>query len=203
MSVSNFALQGEIRHVDVKNNKEKRSALVFVCYGNERTEVEGTNFVNGVIIRVGGGLYERAKDLLKEGNRLTVNGHLQGILDGTNRNVHMVAGHIEMDAFSSAPCLNQVTLKGEILSVEIKPNKRDTDKKTALLLIKNAESNDPFYVNEYYVRVPSYRYEDVKAKLRVGAQVLIQGRVQGVTRPAMMGDGMSFMTEVIAERLSF
>ncbi len=95
-------------------------------------------------------------------------------------------------------------LVGEIKKIQVSEPKDPKKNASAVLLVQYGATRESTggpveFVNAVMVRVPSYKYPQIKDKLRVGKQVQINGHLQGVFK-TMMDDGF-FTTELVADRV--
>lgn len=92
--INNFFLQGTIKKIQVsepKDPKKNASAVVLLQYGKTRDSTGGpVEFVNAVMVRIPNYKYPALKDILKEGARVTVLGHLQGVFKSVMDDGHFV-----------------------------------------------------------------------------------------------------------------
>lgn len=106
-----FFLVGEIKKVQVSTPKESKdpsapkknpSAVLLVQYGVTR-EATGNpvEFVNAVMVRVPSYLYPKISDKLKEGHKVQINGHLQGVfktvMDDGYFTAELVADRVDVE----------------------------------------------------------------------------------------------------------
>ncbi|MBC8737247.1 hypothetical protein F6X40_10550 [Paraburkholderia sp. UCT31] len=102
--------------------------------------------------------------------------------------------------------INGFYLLAEIKKIDESIPKDPTKKPSAVLLcqygVQRDESKGPVdFVNAVLVRVPSYKYPELRDTLKVGQRILINGRLQGVAKPT--GDGRSYLTvELVTERIT-
>lgn len=93
---------------------------------------------------------------------------------------------------------------GQIKKIQVSEPKDPRKNASAILLVQYGATRETTggaveFVNACMVRVPSYKYPVLKDKLKVGAQVQINGHLQGVYK-TMMDDGF-FATELVADRV--
>lgn len=95
-------------------------------------------------------------------------------------------------------------LVGEIKRIQVSEPKDPKNNASAILLVQYGATRESTgrpveFVNAVMVRVPGYKYPQIKDKLKVGKQVQINGKLQGVFK-TMVDDGF-FTTELVAERV--
>lgn len=95
-------------------------------------------------------------------------------------------------------------LVGEIKKIQVSEPKDPKKNASAVLLVQYGATRESTggpveFVNAVMVRVPSYKFPQIKDKLRVGKQVQVNGHLQGVFK-TMMDDGF-FTTELVADRV--
>lgn len=95
-------------------------------------------------------------------------------------------------------------LVGEIKKISVSEPKDPKKNASAVLLVqygkqRETTGNAVEFVNAVMVRVPSYKFPQIKDKLKVGAQVQINGHLQGVFK-TIVDDGY-FTTELVADRV--
>ena len=95
-------------------------------------------------------------------------------------------------------------LVGEIKKIQVSEPKDPKKNASAVLLVQygvtREQTGGPVeFVNAVMIRVPSYKYPQIKDKLAVGKQVQINGHLQGVFK-SMMDEGY-FTTELVADRI--
>lgn len=95
-------------------------------------------------------------------------------------------------------------LVGEIKKIQVSEPKDPKKNASAVLLVQYGATRESTggpveFVNAVMIRVPSYKYPQIKDKLRVGKQVQVNGHLQGVFK-TMMDDGY-FTTELVADRV--
>lgn len=100
--------------------------------------------------------------------------------------------------------INQFTIVGEVKKVQVSEPKNPTKNASAVLLIqygalRESTGGPVEFVNAVMVRVPSYKFPQMRDKLREGVQVLINGHVQGVYK-SVMNEGF-FTAELVADRV--
>lgn len=103
--------------------------------------------------------------------------------------------------------INAFFLVGEIKKISVSEPKGPKDPKrnaSAVLLVqygkqRETTGNAVEFVNAVLVRVPSYKYPQIKDKLKVGAKVQINGKLQGVLK-TIVDDGF-FTTELVADHI--
>jgi hypothetical protein len=95
-------------------------------------------------------------------------------------------------------------LVGEIKKISVSEPKDPKKNASAVLLVQYGKprentGNAVEFVNAVMVRVPSYKFPQIRDKLKVGAQVQINGHLQGVFK-TIVDDGY-FTTELVADRV--
>lgn len=95
-------------------------------------------------------------------------------------------------------------LVGKIKKIQVSEPKDPKKNASAVLLIQYGASRESSggavdFVNAVMVRVPSFKYPQIKDKLAVDATVQVNGHLQGVYK-SMMDDGF-FTTELVADRV--
>lgn len=95
-------------------------------------------------------------------------------------------------------------LVGEIKRIQVSEPKDPKKNASAILLVQYGSTRESTggqveFVNAVMVRVPNYKYPQIKDKLAVGKQVQIHGHLQGVFK-TMMDEGF-FTTELVADRV--
>lgn len=96
-------------------------------------------------------------------------------------------------------------LVGEIKKIQVSEPKDPKKNASAVLLVQYGATRESTggaveFVNAVMIRVPSYKYPQLREKLKVGKQVQINGHLQGVFK-TMMDDGGYFATELVADRI--
>lgn len=100
--------------------------------------------------------------------------------------------------------IHQFFLVGNIKKIQVSEPKDPKKNASAVLLVQYGVTRESTggavdFVNAVMIRVPSYKYPQIKDKLHVGAQVQINGHLQGVFKTAL-DDGF-FTTELVADRV--
>lgn len=95
-------------------------------------------------------------------------------------------------------------LVGEIKKIQVSEPKDPRKTASAVILVQYGATRESTggpveFVNAVMIRIPSYKYPQLKDKLRVGGKVQINGHLQGVFK-AMMDEGY-FTTELVADRV--
>lgn len=95
-------------------------------------------------------------------------------------------------------------LVGEIKKIQVSEPKDPKRNASAILLVQYGATRESTggpveFVNAVMVRIPSYKYPQIKDKLKMGKQVQINGHLQGVYK-SVMDDGF-FTTELVADRV--
>lgn len=95
-------------------------------------------------------------------------------------------------------------LVGEIKKIQVAEPKDPKKNASAVLLVQYGVTRESTggqveFVNAVMIRVPSYKYPQIKDKLKVGKKVQINGHLQGVFK-SMMDEGY-FTTELVADRV--
>jgi hypothetical protein len=95
-------------------------------------------------------------------------------------------------------------LVGEIKKIQVSEPKDPKKQASAILLVQYGATRESTggpveFVNAVMIRVPSYKYPQIKDKLAVGRQVQVNGHLQGVFK-TMMDEGY-FTTELVADRV--
>lgn len=95
-------------------------------------------------------------------------------------------------------------LVGEIKKISVSEPKDPKKNASAVLLLqygkqRETTGNAVEFVNAVMVRVPSYKFPQIKDKLKVGAQVQVNGHLQGVFK-TIVDDGY-FTSELVADRI--
>lgn len=93
---------------------------------------------------------------------------------------------------------------GEIKKIQVSEPKDPKKNASAVLLVQYGVTRESTggaveFVNAVMIRVPSYKYPQLKDKLKVGKQVQVNGHLQGVFK-SMMEEGY-FVTELVADRV--
>lgn len=93
---------------------------------------------------------------------------------------------------------------GEIKKIQVSEPKDPKKNASAVLLVQYGTTRESTggsveFVNAVMIRVPSYKYPQIKDKLKVGKQVQVNGHLQGVFK-TMLDDGF-FTTELVADRI--
>lgn len=101
--------------------------------------------------------------------------------------------------------INQFTLVGEIKKVQVSEPKDPRKNASAVLLVQYGPSRETTggpveFVNAVQIRIPSYKYPQLREQLKVGRTILINGHLQGVFR-SVMDDG-HFVSELVADRVT-
>jgi hypothetical protein len=100
--------------------------------------------------------------------------------------------------------INDFFLYGAIKKIQVSEPKDPKKQASAVILVQYGDTRESTggaveFVNAVQVRVPSYKYPTIKDKLREGAQVKINGHLQGVFK-SMIDEGF-FTTELVADRV--
>lgn len=95
-------------------------------------------------------------------------------------------------------------LVGDVKKISINEPKDPRKNASAVLLIQYGVQRETTggaveFVNAVMVRVPSYKFPQMRDKLRVGQRVVINGHMQGVYK-SIVDDGF-FTTELVADRI--
>lgn len=95
-------------------------------------------------------------------------------------------------------------LVGDIKKISVSEPKDPKRNASAILLVQYGATRESTggpveFVNAVMVRIPSYKFPQIKDKLKVGKQVQINGHLQGVYK-SVMDDGF-FTTELVADRV--
>jgi hypothetical protein len=95
-------------------------------------------------------------------------------------------------------------LVGEIKKIQVSEPKDPKKNASAVVLVQYGGTRESTggpveFVNAVMIRIPSYKYPQLKDKLRVGSQVQVNGHLQGVLK-SVMDDGY-FTTELVADRV--
>jgi hypothetical protein len=105
--------------------------------------------------------------------------------------------------------INVFFLVGEIKKINVSTPKARGDEpakpESAVMLVQygpqRVSSNGQVeFVNAVQIRVPNFKFPQLKAKLAVGKKVQIHGKLQGVLKAALDENGY-FATELVAERV--
>lgn len=100
--------------------------------------------------------------------------------------------------------INQFFLVGDIKKINVSTPKDPAKPESAVMLVQygaqREQSNGTVeFVNAVMIRVPSFKFPALKAKLKVGRKVQVTGHLQGVLKAAM--DEGYFTTELVADRV--
>ncbi len=100
--------------------------------------------------------------------------------------------------------INTFILAGEIKKLTISEPKDPKKNASAILLVqygvqREATGGNVEFVNATLVRIPSYKFPQLRGKLRMGQMVQITGHIQGVFKT--MADQGFFTTELVADRI--
>lgn len=100
--------------------------------------------------------------------------------------------------------INTIFLLGEIKKLTISEPKDPKKNASAVLLIqygpqRETTGNAVEFVNAALVRVPSYKFPQLRNRLRQGQEVAITGHLQGVYKT--LGDQGFFTVELVADRI--
>lgn len=95
-------------------------------------------------------------------------------------------------------------LVGEVKKINVSEPKDPKKNASAVLLVQYGVQRESTggaveFVNAVMVRIPSYKYPQLKDQLKVGQTVQITGHLQGVFK-TMMDEGF-FTTELVADRV--
>lgn len=93
---------------------------------------------------------------------------------------------------------------GEIKKIQVSEPKDPKKGASAVLLVQYGATREQSggaveFVNAVMVRVPNYRYPQLRDKLNVGTQIQVNGHLQGVFK-TIVDDGF-FTTELVADRI--
>ena len=100
--------------------------------------------------------------------------------------------------------INTFFLVGEIKKINVSTPKDPAKPESAVMLVQygaqRVSSNGPVeFVNAVMIRIPNFKFPQLKAKLQVGKRVQVNGHLQGVLKAAM--DEGFFTTELVADRV--
>jgi len=100
--------------------------------------------------------------------------------------------------------INTFFLVGDIKKINISTPKDPAKGESAVILVQygatRAASNGAVeFVNAVMIRIPNFKFPQLKAKLKVGKKVQIHGKLQGVLKAAI--DEGFFTTELVAEKI--
>lgn len=95
-------------------------------------------------------------------------------------------------------------LVGTVKRIQVSEPKDPKKNASAVLLVQYGATRESTggpveFVNAVMIRVPSYKYPQIKDKLHLGASVVINGHMQGVYK-TMVDEGF-FTTELVADRI--
>lgn len=95
-------------------------------------------------------------------------------------------------------------LVGEIKKIQVSEPKDPKKNASAVILLQYGATRESTggpveFVNAVMIRIPSYKFPQLRDKLKVGKQVQINGHLQGVFKSAM--DEGYFTTELVADRV--
>lgn len=102
--------------------------------------------------------------------------------------------------------IHQFTTYGVIKKVTVSEPKDPKKNASAIILLRYGQTREATnsgveFVNAVMIRIPGYRYPQVKDKLKEGALVQIMGHLQGVYKTSM-SEGY-FTTELVADHLEW
>lgn len=100
--------------------------------------------------------------------------------------------------------IHQFFIVGTIKKINVNEPKDPKKSASAVMLVQYGPSRDTTgnaveFVNAVMVRVPSYRYPQLKPSLELGAKVSITGHLQGVYKSLI--DDAIFTTELVADKV--
>jgi hypothetical protein len=100
--------------------------------------------------------------------------------------------------------IHAIFLVGEIKKIQVSEPKDPRKTASAVVLIQYGPTRESTggpveFVNAVMVRIPSYKFPQLRDKLHVGSKVQINGHLQGVFK-SMMEDGF-FTAELVADRV--
>ncbi len=95
-------------------------------------------------------------------------------------------------------------LVGEIKKISVSEPKDPKKNASAVILVqygkqRETTGNSVEFVNAAMVRIPNYKYPQLKDKLKVGSTVQVNGHLQGVFK-TIIEDGY-FTVELVADRV--
>lgn len=102
--------------------------------------------------------------------------------------------------------IHAIFIAGKVKSVQIRQPKHVGKNPTALVLVqygeeRNRTGQEVEFINAVMVRVPDGLFSRIESQLQVGAQVQVNGHLQGVSR--VLEGVQHFSTELVADRLVF
>lgn len=102
--------------------------------------------------------------------------------------------------------INTFFIEGEIKRMSVSEPKANDTKRgaSALVLVQYGPTRESTggsveFVNAVMIRIPSYKFPQIRDRLAVGKRVQINGRLQGVYRTVM--ESGHFATELVADRV--
>lgn len=95
-------------------------------------------------------------------------------------------------------------LVGELKKITVNEPKDPKKNASAIVLVQYGDIRESTggpvdFVNAVMIRIPGFKYPQVKDKLRVGSQVQVHGHLQGVLKESL--DQGFFTTELVADRV--
>ena len=109
--INKFFLVGDIKRISISEGKsagKQASAIILLQYGNPREESGGAvEFVNAAMIRIPSYRFPALRDKLREGQKVVVEGHIQGVfkkmLETGHFAVELVADRVTVESDGEAP----------------------------------------------------------------------------------------------------
>lgn len=184
--LNNFSVMGVIRDVEAPT---KPGAAALVTLQNAENRISGHTdkftYLNEVLVRVPAAIYNNSKEELKSGEKIVVQGRLQGVRKKLAGNELMISELVAQRVDSEK--LNHFTLIGEV------KGKYETPGENGSLHVlieygtpRNIDPNSPVqFVNANVVKVTEKLREKVEGYLEVGENVIIHGRLQGYSEKGM------------------
>lgn len=100
--------------------------------------------------------------------------------------------------------INTFFLVGDIKKINVSTPKDPNKPESAVMLVqygaqRESSNGTVEFVNAVMIRVPGFKFPQLKAKLKVGKKVQVNGHLQGVLKAAI--DEGFFTTELVADRV--
>lgn len=95
-------------------------------------------------------------------------------------------------------------LVGTVKKIQVSEPKDPTKKASAVILLQYGDTRESTggpveFVNAVMIRIPPFKFPQIRDSLKVGSNVQIHGHLQGVFKAAM--DEGFFTTELVADRV--
>lgn len=225
--LNKFFEWGKITNIKVSEARGDKpaSATILLQYGKSRQQSEGAavQFVNAVPIRLPAKTFAAVREDLKVGQEILVEGRHQGVYKEAPAQVakegtfltELYADRVtiirqpEDDDGSDKSYLNKFFQWGKITRVKVSEGKGDKPASAVILLQygkpRQQHSGGPVeFVSTVPIRIPSYRFPELRDQIQKGLEVVVEGHHQGVYKeaPPQVDAPGTFSAELVADRVS-